>query len=74
MGSKEIPMIVHRTFSRPSGVTPRGMNKGQVSARSEAEAFIARELKDDQVISITESAVVTTWSRCLVSVTIWYRK
>ena len=67
-------MIAHKTFSTHAGVTPRGMNKGQGSARSEAEAFIARELKDDQVITITESAVVSTWSKCLVSVTVWYRK
>ena len=67
-------MIVHKTFTRHAGVTARGMNKGQGSARTEAEAFIAKELDEDQVISITESAVVSTWSKCLVSVTVWYRK
>jgi hypothetical protein len=40
-------MIVHKTFSQHAGVTPKGMNRGQGSARSEAEAFIARELKID---------------------------
>ena len=67
-------MITYRTFSRSGGVTVRGMTQTQDRARKEAEAFIANELVEDDLLAITESALPSTWSRCLVSVTVWYRQ
>jgi hypothetical protein len=67
-------MIVHKTFTRHKGLTPKGMLQAQEEVRAEAEAFIAREVNTDDVVAITESALPSTWSFCLVSVTVWYRK
>ena len=67
-------MITYKTFSVHRGVTPRGMAKGQEEARAQAKAFIASQLDDSDVIAIAESSIVSTWSRCLVSVTVWYRE
>lgn len=67
-------MIVHKTFSVSHGITVKGMREGQQEARAEAEAFIARELSDEDVVAICESALPSTWSQCLVSVTVWYKR
>ncbi len=67
-------MIAHSTFSRHGGVTAKGMMEAQEQARAEAEAFIARELNDEDVVAITESALPSTWGHCLVSVTVWYKR
>ena len=67
-------MIAHRTFSRHGGVTPRGMLEAQQEAREQAEAFISTELNDSDIVSISESALPSTWGRNLVSVTVWYRE
>jgi hypothetical protein len=72
--NKEATMIVHRTFSRHRGWTSKGMRAAQEEARAEAESFINRELNEDDVVAITESALPSTCSFCLVSVTVWYRK
>ena len=67
-------MIAYKTFSGHKGMTARGMREVQDDARAQAKEFIAAELNDGDVISITESALPSTWSRCLVSVTVWYKK
>ena len=66
-------MIAHRTFSGHRGIGPKGMLKNQAAAREEAQAFIADTLQDEDVISVTESAIVSTMSKCLFTVTVWYR-
>jgi hypothetical protein len=65
-------MIAHKTFTSHSGLMAKGMARAQEEVRAQAEAFIARELDADDVISIAESALPSTWSKCLVSVTVWY--
>jgi hypothetical protein len=67
-------MIAHRTFSGVGGKLASGIRKTQREVRAQAEAFLAESVDPDDVISITESAVPSTFSQCLVSVTIWYRK
>ena len=67
-------MIAYGTFFRYGGVTAKGMMKAQEQARAEAEAFIARELNGEDVVGITESALPSTWGRCLVSVTVWSKR
>jgi hypothetical protein len=67
-------MITYKTYSRSGGVTVRGMTQTMERARKEAEAFIASQLHEDDLMAITESALPSTWSHCLVSVTVWYRK
>jgi hypothetical protein len=67
-------MILYKTFSRLKGMTATGMLEGQEEARAQAQAFIARELQPDDVISITEAALPSTWSQGLFTVTVWYRK
>jgi len=49
------------------------MLKNQAAVREEAQAFIADTLQDEDVISVTESAIVSTMSKCLFTVTVWYR-
>ena len=66
-------MIGYKTFSRHRGITPRGMLEAQEEVRAEAEAFISRELREDDVVTIAESALPSTWGRCLVSITVWFR-
>ena len=67
-------MIVHKTFSRLRGMTSKPMLEAQEEARAEAQAFIASELQPDDVISITEATLPSTWSQGLFTVTVWYRK
>lgn len=67
-------MITYRTFSRSGGVTVRGMTRTMETVRKEAEAFIASELHEDDVVAITEAALPSTWSHCLASVTVWYNR
>jgi hypothetical protein len=67
-------MIAHKTFSKHGGVTFKGMIKTQEEVRAEAQAFIASKIDPEDVVSITESALPSTWSNCLASVTVWYRK
>lgn len=66
-------MIAYRTFSGHRGVAPKGMLKNQAAVREEAQAFIADTLQDEDVISVTESAIVSTMSKSLFSITVWYR-
>jgi hypothetical protein len=67
-------MIVYETFSRLKGLTASGMLQGQQEARAEALAFIAERLEPEDVVSVTESALPSTWSQGLFTVTVWYRK
>jgi hypothetical protein len=67
-------MILHRTFYEHGGLMTRGMMEAQEKARADAEAFIAKEIAADDVVCISESALPSTWSKCLVSVTVWYRR
>ena len=63
-------MIVHKTFNRVHFFsTGKGLARVREELRTEAEAFINREVKDEDVISITESA-----DQYVSSATIWYRK
>lgn len=66
-------VIAHKTFSGHRGIRPKGMLRNQAAVREEAQAFIADTLQDEDVISVTESAIVSTMSKSLVSVTVWYR-
>ena len=67
-------MITFKTFSLHRGVTPKGMTKAQDEVRGQAKAFISAKLNDDDVVAITESAIPSSWSLCLFSVTVWYRE
>ena len=67
-------MILHRTFYEHGGLLARGMIEAQKRARADAEAFIAQEMAAENVVCISESALPSTWSKCLVSVTVWYRR
>ena len=63
-------MIVHKTFNRVHFfVTGKGLARVREELKTEAEAFINRELKDEDVVSITESA-----DQYVSSATVWYRK
>lgn len=69
-------MITHKTFTRKTGLTPKSILKAQEEVRAEVEAFIARELNPDDVVNVTESAVMVPFmlSWTLISVTVWYKK
>ena len=67
-------MIVHKTFTEITAVLIRGnvaLDK-QDKLRKKVEEFIAQELKDDDVINVTEMLNPSLGS--LFSVTVWYRK
>jgi len=68
-------MIKHKTLSRKTGLSRKSIQENHELMRSEAESFIKNQLSDDQVISITESAVMMplgmTWT--IVSATVWYK-
>lgn len=65
-------MIVHKTFSeQTTGLTGQAALTKREKLREKAEAFIANELNDEDVISIAET-IMTVGG--LFSVTIWYRK
>jgi hypothetical protein len=68
-------MITHKTFSKKAMLTYKDIQEVQEEVRKEAEAFILRELDSDQVINISELAVLVplgmTWN--LVSATVWYK-
>jgi len=63
-------MIVHRTFSDTHLVNSgaRGLAKRE-TLRREAIAFIAEQLEDQDVVSITEAG-----DEYASSVTVWYRE
>jgi len=65
--------ITCKTFTKSRGTTVKGMQQAQDEAGKETEAFIANQLRADDVVAITESALPSTWGHCLVSVTVWYR-
>ena len=67
-------MIAHKTFSGVGGKLATGIRKTQQEVRAQAEAFLAESVDPNDLVSITESAVPSTFSQCLVSVTIWYQK
>ena len=68
-------MISYRTFTKKTGISQENIKENQESVRMEAEAFIRSELKDEQVVNISEAAVIIplgmSWT--LVSVTVWYK-
>lgn len=67
-------MITHRTFTGVGGVMVTGMKSTQEEVRAQAEAFMASHVDPDDILGITESTLPSTWSKCLVSVTVWYRE
>lgn len=65
-------MIVHKTFTeQTTGLTGQAALDKREKLREKAGEFIANELNEENVISITET-VMTAGG--LFSVTIWYRK
>lgn len=68
-------MIAHRSFKRKTGLTQKNILEHQELVRKEAENFIRNELNDDQIVNISEAAVIIplgmTWT--IVSATVWYR-
>ena len=68
-------MIRHRTFSQEKGITASGLIKNQELARQQAEQFIAQELDEQDVVSITETSLIMPLSsKGLFSVTVWFKE
>jgi hypothetical protein len=67
-------MIQHKTFYRKTGISHKSIQEEHESIRCELERFVANELSEDQIISITESAVLIPlgMSSTVVSTTVWY--
>jgi len=69
-----IGMIRHRTFTQEKGITAQGLIEHQELARQQAEAFIAQELDEQDIISITETSLILPLSsKGLFSVTVWFK-
>jgi hypothetical protein len=68
-------MISHKTFTRKTGISQENIKENQEAVRIEAEAFIRSELQDEQVVDISEAAVIIPlgMSGTLVSTTVWYK-
>jgi hypothetical protein len=68
-------MISHKNFTRKTGISQEHIKESQDTVRMEAEAFIRSELNDDQVVNISETAVIIPlgMSQTLVSATVWYK-
>jgi hypothetical protein len=68
-------MISYKTFTRKTGISQESIKEDQESVRMEAEAFIRSELKDEQVVNISEAAVIIPlgMSGTFVSTTVWYK-
>ena len=68
-------MIEYKSFNKKTGLTRKSILENQELVRREAETFIRNELNEDQVVNISESAVIIpmgmTWT--IVSATVWYR-
>jgi hypothetical protein len=65
-------MIVHQTFvEQTAGLTGQAALARRETLREKAEAFIASELNEEDIISITETAITAGG---LFSVTVWYKK
>jgi hypothetical protein len=67
-------MIRHRTFTASKWLAwrPQALHDQWAAVRDQAERFIADELDDTEVISVTESAFGN--SPYGFSVTVWYRR
>ena len=63
-------MIIRRTFSVTHmwNAGPRGIRKRE-DLRPQAEDFIAREIKDEDIVCISECG-----DEYASSITVWYRK
>jgi len=65
-------MIGHKTFTeQTTGLTGQAALGNREKLREKAEEFIANQLNEEDIISISETAITTSG---LFSVTIWYRK
>lgn len=65
-------MFTHKTFTADTiGLTGKDSLAQRERVRDQAEAFMNHEIKADQVISITESAMSIGGQ---IAVTVWYRK
>ena len=62
-------MIIHKTFSGPTVGSQASAKREKI--RGDAEKFIADEINEEDIVSITETAVT---SNGFFSVTVWYRK
>ena len=69
-------MIEYRTFSKRAGLSSKSIRKAHDEIRTRARTFIREEIPVEQVINISESAVLVPlgMSVTLLSVTVWYRK
>jgi hypothetical protein len=66
-------MITHRTFYVTKVLlTGNAALRNWEQVRDEAQAFIASEISDEDVVGITESSASN--GPYLFSVTVWYRK
>lgn len=67
-------MIVHSSFRRKTGLEKKSIMENQELVRIEAETFIRNELNGDQIVNMSEVAVVIPlgmrWT--IISITIWY--
>jgi hypothetical protein len=70
-------MIVHKTFTEPTvGFTAQTVLAKQEKLREKAQAFVANELNDEDVVNITETVMTTLRLFSVVgffSVTVWYK-
>ncbi len=65
-------MIAHKTFTeQTTALTGHAALNNREKLRAKAEEFIANEINEEDVISITETAMMPGG---LFSVTIWHRK
>jgi hypothetical protein len=73
INSGRLTVIAHRTFADCRiKLTARGALGKWERLRQEAEAFIARELSDEQVVNVTEAG--SNYGTYCHAVTVWYRK
>jgi hypothetical protein len=74
ISSKDKEMIVHSSFRRKTGLEKKSIMENQELVRIEAETFIRNELNGDQIVNMSEVAVVIPlgmrWT--IISITIWY--
>ena len=63
-------MIAHKTFSRIHFFSAgKGLARIREELRAEVETFVNREIKDENVVNISEAA-----DQYVSSATVWYRK
>ena len=67
-------MIKHKTIDYKTGISHKRLLEAYERTRLEAESFIENELSMDQIISISESAVLIPlgMTSTMVSTTVWY--